>query len=311
MRMEQVLIKLATALLFSSFVSSSYAVAAACCGGGFALPSIITNDDNMQISTSFAESKVDTDVFSNGNWQKRTNNDVTQSFKIDAAHLISDRWQVGLSTNIIKRSRDGSMGGSEQTLGDSTVSIGYEALPDWDYNPYRPHIVTFTSLNIPTGKSIYESDTGIGSSGRGFWALTIGSVLNKSWGNWDTNATIEIHKGITKSIRTADFDGQAQPGFGHSYSFGGGYSLRNLRFGTSIAWNYEDPIKLISSSNTNTANIPAAEQRFATGSAIISYMPSNDLSLALSYSDQTIFGDPTNTTLSKTVSFLLQKKWAR
>lgn len=303
------MIKLAIALLFSICFSYNKTLAAACCGGGFALPSIITNDDSTQVSTSFTQSKIDTDVFSNGNWQKRTNNDVTQSFKFDAAHLIADRWQVGISSNIIKRSRDGSMGGSEQAFGDSTVNLGYETLPDWDYNPYRPHIISFLSINIPTGKSIYESETGIGSSGRGFWALSIGSILNKSWGNWDSNAAVEIHKGFTKNIHTVDFNGDAQPGFGSSYSIGSGYNLKDFRLGTSITWTYEDAIKITSTSNT--ASTRAEKQRYATGSAIISYMPTNDLSLTLSFADQTLFGDPTNTTLSKTVSFLLQKKWAR
>ncbi|MFZ3230358.1 MAG: serine protease spb1 [Pseudobdellovibrio sp.] len=273
------------------------------------MPALITGDDQSMVTTSYSYSRVDTDVTDQGVWIKRSENDLTSRIlKIDAATIFKDQYQVGFSLPIQTRNKSGVTGGESTGLGDVSGLIGYEYLPDWDYNPWRPHGVGFLSITLPTGKSIQESDTisGIDSRGRGFWAVGIGTTLTKAWTVWDANSTLEIHRAFEKSVHNSQIDGSVKPGFGSSFSAGGGYNIKDLRLGTSIGWSYEDPIQVDGLSPSR-----GAVERFATGTVSASYLFEKDWAGIFNYSDQTIFGNPTRTTLSKTVSVSLQKRWAR
>ena len=91
-----------------------------------------------------------------------------------------------------------------------------------------------------------------------------------------------------------------------SLEVGAGWNKGDLRLGTSLAWNYEDAIDV-----TGVIDSTGAPQRYATGSLVASYMWTQEWALAASYSDQTLFGSPSNTTLSKSVLVSLQRRWAR
>lgn len=296
--------------LFSSALLffASGAGAASCCGGGFALPSIITGDDAAQLTATYSYSKIDADVFADGIWQKRSSNDRSQNYKIEGSHIFYDRYQAGLSVPVQTRERGGEQGGSSTGVGDVAGSLGYEYLPDWDYNPWRPHGIGFLSLTLPTGKSIYEFDdaSGLDSNGRGFWALGLGTVLTKSWFAWDANSSFEIHRSFDKAVRNSQVQGTAKPGYGGSFSLGAGYNIKDLRIGGALAWSYEDPIGFAGSLSS-----PGAVSRYTTASLSLSYMLDQEWAGTLSYSDQTLFGSPVNTTLSKSVALLFQKRWAR
>lgn len=281
--------------------------AASCCGGGFAVPSIITSDAKAQMTTTMSYSQIDTDVYSNGIWQKKNSLDSTQLYKIEASHIFADRFQVGASLPMQIRTRDGQdMGGTSSGLADVSAQLGYEYLPDWNYNPWRPKGVGFISLTLPTGKSVYESEDGLDSHGRGFFALGIGTILTKAWLKWDASATLEIHRSFDKVISNSQMLGNVQPGFGNSFSLGGGYNIGDSRLGTSIAWVNEDAINV---DGTNPSKGDA--QQYATGAVSFSQMYDNLWAATLSYSDQTLFGDPTNTSLSKSLSLSIQKRWSR
>jgi len=293
-------------LLFSfpTFFLSLKTLAAACCGGGFATPALITGDDRAQLTTSYQYSKIDTDVLTNGIWQKRNQLDLTQTLKIEGAHILKDRYQFGFSIPVQMRSVEGLQGGGSPSSGLADVSLqaGYEFLPDWDYNPLRPKGHSYLALTLPTGKSIYESPDGLDVRGRGFTALGAGIVLTKSWVTWDASSTIEAHQAFEKSTQNSVI----RPGLGGSFNLGIGYNLKNLRLGGAITWSQEDPIEV-----TGTQSSKGANQRFATGSLSASYLFENSWAGTLSYADQTLFGDPTNTSLSKTVAVYIQKRWAR
>lgn len=301
--------------LISSFIillillSLPEARAASCCGGGFAIPSLITGDDKAQVTTSFSQGKVDTDVFSNGVWQKRSSDDTTQTYKLDYAHIFADRFQYGFSLPI--ESRQNRVAGSdnkESGLGDISVQLGYEYLPDWDYNPWRPKGVGFVSLTIPTAPSIYEVTNEVESRGRGFYSLGAGTVLTKTWLNWDANANFEVHHSFTKVVNNPQtVVGTIVPGNGTSLGIGGGYSLGDTRIGSSLTWTFEDPINVESSSTPSNGS----PERYATGTFMLSQMFNQDWAASLSYSDQTLFGDPSNAILSKSVAVSLQKRWQR
>lgn len=299
-----------------SLLATAQSWAAACCGGGSAIPSILTSDDQRQISGSYSYSQVDTDVFTNGVWQKRSVDDVTKIYKLEAAQIFADRYQTGFSIPIQTREKSGQEGGTSSGLGDISLQIGYEYLPDWDYNPYRPKGIGFLTLTTPTGKSIDASSDGRGldSSGRGFWSLGLGTVLTKSWvfGQQaiDCNSIFEIHRSFSRHAQQSEMSGELNPGYGGSFLFGSGYSFSNWRIGASVSWMHEDPIQFKPDS-VIVASSPGATQRNATGTLSTSYLFADLWSGTISYSDQTVFGDPTNSTLNKSFALVLQKRWAR
>jgi hypothetical protein len=306
------LFKSAKKLQFSFFIFSIYSsqiLAAACCGGTSTLPALITGDDKQILTISYAKAQIDTDVFSNGVWKKRPAGDITETYQIDSALIVKDLYQVGFSIPVQTRSRSGALGGQSSGLADVSLQLGYEFLPDWDYNPYRPHGVGFLTFTLPTGVSIYEStqENALDSRGRGFWALGSGVALNKSWAQFDANFIFELHKAFAKEVKNSQLNARIEPDFGGSVTLGSGYNFKDFRFGGSLAWSYEDPINVSGANSTSTGSL----QKFATGSLVVNYLYSSEFSTSLSYADQTLFGDPSNSALSKTISLNLQKRWPR
>lgn len=297
-------------LLFSTllFVVPFTTKAAPCCGAGFTIPSIITSEDKAQIATSYSYAKIHAEVFTNGDWRQRKEKDVTETTKIEGAHIFKDRYQIGLSVPYQKRTREGAQAGSSAGLGDISLQLGYEYLPDWDYNPWRPKGIGYLSVIAPTGRSIYESSDGSGldSRGRGFWGIGAGTVFIKKWGAWDTNSNFEGHYSFPKKVSNSTTQGTVRPSYGGSASLGGGYNWDKLRLGGLVSYFYEAPTDV-----TGTTSSDGVLKRYASGSALLSYMLPENQSVVFSYSDQTIFGSPLNASLSKSVTLFYQKRWAR
>jgi hypothetical protein len=69
---------------------------------------------------------------------------------------------------------------------------------------------------------------------------------------------------------------------------------------------YEDPI--------NVVGTPASQgqlQRFANGTLVLSYLLKTNATASISYTDQTVFGSPSNTGLSQSVTLFFQQRWQR
>lgn len=279
-----------------------------CCGAGFTVPSIITTEDKAQLSMSYTRSRIHADVFTSGEWRERAKNSNIEIYKLEGALIFSDRYQVGASVPFQKNHQSGNLGGDSQGLGDISLQLGYEYLPDWDYNPYRPKGIGYLSLILPTGKSIYESREGNGfdSRGRGFWGVGVGTVLIKKWGMWDLNTNFEVHHSFAKKVNHPPIEGKVKPGVGGSAALGGGLNWKNIRLGGLINWVYEEAIDV-----EGKVNSEGAPRRYASGSVLLSYMFPDNQSVVISYSDETIFGSPFNTSLSKSITAFYQKRWER
>ena len=296
--------KLSFILLFSFFLSQNV-FAAACCGGGSAAASIITSDDKAQVSTSLTAMEVVVDnVDSEGIWRKWSQHQQVKTFRIEAAHIISDLWQIGAAVPIVQRSQlDKTYSG----LGDVVGSLGYEYLPEWNYSQYRPKGIGFLQLTLPTGKAKADSEVGgLDSRGNGFWALGVGTMLTKIILEWDFVASIEVHKGFNKTVSNSNLQGTLQPGFGGNFGLGAGYNFKDYRIGSNITWTYEDPIKVDASSISS-----GTVERYATAVLSGSYMYDDEWSGTVSYSDQTLFGNPINTSLGRSLALQIQKRWGR
>lgn len=280
---------------------------AACCGSGFAIPSIITGDEKAQFTSSLTHSDVVADVSSSGVWQRHSSEQIN-TLKIEAAHIFNERWQAGISLPVQQRKKPSTDKNSSTGISDISTQIGYEYLTDWDYSSWRPRAVGYFSVVFPTGKSIYESDTlsGIDSRGRGFWSFGIGSIFTKNYNEWDFFSNLELHKSLNKSVNTSQAQGEIKPGVGGSMSLGVGYNIKEFRVGVTSAWNYEEALDF-----DGTVSSSGDLQRYATMTFSLSYLLKNNFSTAISYSDQTILESPSNTSLSRSVVMLLQKKWNR
>jgi len=163
-------------------------------------------------------------------------------------------------------------------------------------------------LTLPTGRSINESQSvyQLDSRGRGFWALGVGTVLTKVLGRWDVFSNLDVHRSFNKSYSNAQSQGELQPGYGGNLALGGGYSFGSLRFGGSLTWIYEDPVHV-----RGTIHSRGAAQRYATATLSASYLFRREWAATLAYSDQTRFGDPSNTSLGRGAAIMIQKRWPR
>lgn len=291
--------------LFFSFLFfiSADALAAACCGGSASSSAIITGDQKAIFNTVYSWNDVVIDsVDSSGYWHTSHEHQKVQNLRLETSHIFWDQWQAGVSIPLISREK---FSDTYSGLGDIATTIGYEYLPDWNYNPYRPHGVGFMTLTAPTGKSKLDSDVGgLDSRGNGLWALGFGTFLNKNWLNWDAVSSIEIHRSFMREVTSGV---TLRPGYGGSLMLGGGYNWGNYRLGSSITWNYEDPIAV----DNNFSNSDGYVERYATYAASLSYLIDDDWSGTFSYTDQTLFGNPLNTSLGRGVGLQFQRRWSR
>ena len=250
-------------------------------------------------------SSIERDVNADGVWSHRDQPENSQTLRLEGARIFLDRWQAGFSAPLITRERYGQ---KSSGLADLQLMLGYEALPDWDYNPYRPKAVIFTSVLVPTGKSTFEADDnyGLDSRGQGFWALGVGALLTKGFRKWDFNTSVEAHRSFSKRVSKNGFDGTLIPGWGGTATLGAGYNENNLRLGFSLASTYEDPIRAEGNLNSD-----GAIKRWTTTSLLVSYRLDEDWACTGAFSDQSWLGSPSNTSLSQSASVLLQKKWSR
>jgi hypothetical protein len=230
---------------------------------------------------------------------------VGQTFKIEAAHIFQDRWQAGISIPVVDRSLAGD---SSSGLGDVAGTLGYEYLPDWDYNPWRPRGLGFLQLTVPSGKAVYEADDTylLDSRGRGFLALGAGTMLTKTFRKWDFFSEFDMHKSFAKNYSNSQSQGTLIPGYGGNFGLGCGYNLATLRFGTAVNWTYEDPVAV-----EGTIASSGSPQQLTTATLSASYLFDGEWATTVVYADQTLFGSPLNTSLGRGVTVLLQKHWMR
>lgn len=288
-------------------------LSAPCCGGTANVPALISGDNQSQFTATFASGSVVAEAPVEGGikYRKENDNETIQSFRFDGAFLLSDRAQVGITLPVMRRARARGEYFAESTgLGDVAVNLGYEVLPEWSYSPWQPRGVVFVSGTIPTGGSLYDAKElyKVDSRGRGLWGLSTGALLTKVLGNWDFSFLVEGHRGFSREIKNDLGVLQLNPGWGASSLLSVGLSPAggNVRLGLSVAPSFEEAIAtegIISGRGESVA--------LWTSAAQVSYLPSNTMSMSLIYSDQTFIHASQNSSLNRTVSFLIQKRFER
>lgn len=276
-----------------------------CCGGGLTSTFLITGDDKAQFNSVYSFNKANFDIDQNGYWRDRNSSESLETFRLEAAHILMDRWQAGISLPIIRRTRGNE---SATGLGDLATTLGYEFLPDWNYNPLRPKGIAYLNLIIPTGTSPQEADQTylLDANGRGFWTLGAGTLLTKGWGIWDVFTDLGIHRSFSRNYQNSQIQGTLTPAWGENLALGGGISFSSLRLGISMTWVNEDAI--VSSGSVNS---PGFKQRYTSLDFPVTYFISDEWLTIIRYSDKGLIGSPLNTSLDKGIAFQIQRRWPR
>jgi hypothetical protein len=270
-------------------------------------------DDQTQLTATISSAAVVAEAPVGGGTKDRSqaDNERAQTIRLDAATILTDRLQAGITLPMTRRSR--ARGANEvesMGLGDIALSVGYEILPEWNYSSWRPKGLLFLTGTIPTGGSIYDASKlyRIDSRGRGFYTLGLGTLFTKGFGNWDASVLLEGHRAFPRALNNNLVTLKLLPGWGVSGMASLGYSPwgGSVRVGIAIAPSIEEPVA--------TEGVFSGEGERTvlwTTSAQLSYMASSDLSMSLIFSDQTMLRTSENSALNRAVAFLIQRRWER
>jgi hypothetical protein len=303
-----VFLRFLLSLFLFSFGTKGFATA--CCGSGASFPSLITEAVRTQFNFTIGRSNLLGKKLSSNNsieWAL-PNKNKTQKLTLEGAYLFDNFVQVGLTIPyFFKQDHNRRISQTAQHLGDIGILGAYEFLPESSYSPWSPRGIIFSEVILPTGKSFYHSSTvnPINISGKGFYTFSSGLVLIKVKGAWDAQFLFEGHYGLKKSFLNQG--PEIRPGWGTSALLAIGYDPRQnqWRWGVSLAPHFESSKTL----SYKFRKIKTGHELYWDASFNASYLYSPKTSFTFSITDQTLFGPIHNTTLSKTFSLGLQKRW--
>lgn len=302
-----------TTLLGLIFISR-LAVAAPCCSSNAAAPSLISGDDRAQVTLLLGQSHVIGDAPAEGIAVFRAPDDyeITQTARLDGAFLFSDRWQVGGTLPLVRRSVERSgFAAQGVSVGDVRLNFAYEFLPEWTYSVWRPKGYVFLQTTFPTARSIYELDgsSRIGAFGQGFFTFAVGCLLQKRWASWDVYFIPELHQSLARDFTDPSSGGtlRVTPSLGANAALGGGYSPGRFRFGARIQPIYNGRKSI----EDNRGLFRGAYQLVWDVGADLSYLIADEWSLQASYTDQTLLGPAVGGTLSRTFTASVQYRLPR
>lgn len=287
-----------TALVVLTFLLSTEAYCASCCGGGSGAQFLITGDQRAQISLSQSQNNVIGDTNPSGESIFRNENNIERINRtnISGTYLFGEYAQVGMATNFQEKYRQTLSGANEANrgLGDLTLFSAYEFLPDLSYSAYRPRGFVTMEINVPTSPSVHDSESLMATDtrGSGFYSLSVGTHWLKVIGEHSLTSFQKV-----KISRKETFNNQLiAPG--PDYSIGFSYSHLFLK---SFSWSLGLTYQYKTGKEVNNNGIKESEY-FVDTELGLSYQMSDDWGASLNYLDQTIMGPAKNTTLSRQIN---------
>lgn len=301
------LTKLAILLLLVSSITVR-GWAAPCCGGSSLLPQLITSDDFAQFSGSLSQGYVLSDALANGTRVDRASDEKesTQLISLHAAYLLWDRFQAGIEIPLHRRTLDFGGNFSASTgLGDISLDVAYEFLPELTYSPWKPKGFVYAQASAPLGTSVYETNDASQVHGKGFWNIGLGVAFLKTIGDFDFLLAGEGHVIPARSFSQVSGERRFSGGMGLSgvaalgFSPGGGW----LRLGSSFQAIYEGAREVTTRSTQRTE--PSWSGSL---SAQLSARLENEWTLSLAYANQEWSPFARNTDLSWDLAFSAIKR---
>lgn len=294
------------AVLFLFFTDS---YAASCCGGGSSFPGLITGDYKAQIGFSISRQNEMGKAYSEGDYTYYNDDKkrIRENYSLYASSMLSERAQIGAKLNFVRTDySNGSLNESENILGDSELSFGYELLQERSFSWWRPRGFIYIVTTIPTGHSNYDSKTALYSdvSGKNQWAQTLGVSFVKVIRIYDFLSSIQMGN------RFSDTKGNVKISNSQFISsiIGAGVSPFNsaFRLGLNLSY-FQESSKNIS---FGEKKIQTQDEYFYEISSSLSYAYDPNFSVTLNYSDQSLIGPAQNTTLSRSIGILIHKRWS-
>jgi hypothetical protein len=201
---------IAALLVWAATLFPAYSFAASCCGGGSATSLIVP-----KYATAIADLSFDSELY-DGYWNQNgkhvadpPGSDLKQyRLNMGLGYRLAKDWQASVSLPYVWNDNKYS-GVSSQTsgLGDTTVSLMYEALDDnsaWkvrEIGDLIPGVSLGLSLLIPSGISPYDDQqSSFDITGRGFYRLDGNLLVEKTIRPWNASLALAYGTYFERSV---------------------------------------------------------------------------------------------------------------
>lgn len=292
-------------LFLFSLLAVTDSFASSCCVSNTSISNLMILPSKWQQSFSLSQTRIIGDVNEKGSstFRRSTNKDQTNLARVDLSYGWSERYQSGVSVKYQDRTRK-FYGESSDSAGWSDVGLSHA----WKMFPHQ-RLWAFQTLNIPTARSAYDSNTdfSVDARGTGTYQTSLGAFGIINLREWDFLYSAEVHRSFARTIRNRETTTEVGAFWGTSASGGVGYIpwRSKGRYGISLSPRLEGS----KSVTVNKSRSPGASSLVWDSSLNYSYTINAQYSLGLNYIDQTILGPAKNTLLGRTVSFVFQTKW--
>lgn len=289
-------------ILFSILVLSLKSYGNACCAGGANQTNIITGDFYSQVTMVYQNSLESYVADEVGNIQEISPDErrIKEVLNFTGIFTLGEYWQISGTIPFITHTYVfNDIKESEQGLGDPSIQISYEILPELSYSLWKPRGFIFLKRSFANTTSIYDTKKPLGSDalGMGYNINTVGTAFYKRLGLWDLSYIVQAFKGESQQFYGVQ-NFRVRPGFGSIQDFQVGYQVpsESLRLALNLTDYFEGAKKIVGDGETNSV----ARSYLATG-LFISYQPKN-ISYTLGYIDQGFLGRLKNINANRTLN---------
>jgi len=290
-------------LIFILVGFSASSFASSCCGQSPSSFTVLSLEQSFVLTSAYTYADSVGRVYDNGDfrvWNGDKHRDVKSlSLNLSGSFLSRHQWFAAMSF-LEGEYSDSSISQSSKNLSDTLLGYTFEALPEYRFSYWKPVVYLSALINVPTGKSTYETldlGEGAGVTGHNQWGLGVGMTLKKVY--FPLSLTLQM-----KSLRIfpETFGSVRVSGFyDNSIALLGNYSLGiqdlSINGGVTTSQTTE---KEISTTAGSSGKIEKTAVLFG-----IQKVFTDDWSGGLNYSDETLLGDSKNTLLNRsyTLSF--------
>ncbi|MEW6055737.1 MAG: hypothetical protein AB1540_03910 [Bdellovibrionota bacterium] len=270
---------------------SPLAHAAPCCSGTAVVPSLITSDASLQVSTRISQSGVVGNSREDGSsvFNREGNDESVTRVAVDLSYALDPRWQLhsGVPLNRRYRAIDARKS-ANWGIADLSLGAAFEAIEELSYHQVFPRTWIFADLIVPAGRAPDQSSDLLRSDvhGRGAWGGALGFFSQKSFKGFDAYL-LGTHQ---RYLPQGSFS------FGSVFlgDIGLGYNPGQFRFGVSIGPQWEG-------TDSDPNGLTSQRSKLVWTSGVSMGASFQDAwSLVGSYADQTLFGPTYNSQLSRT-----------
>lgn len=272
--------KVSILIFLSTSVLASFVMAGSCCISSLQVPSLLLGPEVAKISISQAVSETLYRAEQNASWTPAADRQVSSTQKIDGGFRFQNDFQIGASLGFMQSvSQEGG-----NNLTDSSLSFAWGSFKTLFYS----------SILIPTGRSIYDQISADNFyTGQGFWGLGLGVLSVQRLKFADFSGGVFVQDRLSRSTQFGPVD----PGPLLQVSLNALKSYSEFKLGASL-------------SHSHDQGVESQGEKRVTGFGLTAVFEVNaEDGLQLNYSDQTLFGKPTNSDLQRSWALAFRRQW--